>query len=218
MRRIAAIGAGVLLAAFVAVGTAGAQDTKSVRGTVTKTGPDALTVKVGDKEMTFKVDSTTQLTARGGATATRAAKAEGKPGAVYTDIVKTGQGVQVAYHEKDMHAASIRVLPSAPTASSSTAPEAQSAKAASATGAVTAVSSSSLTVKGSSGETTFTIDGKTRIVGTGAGTKGREIKEAGAKAQITDFVHSGDTVTVRYADESGAKRASEVRVTRKAKT
>lgn len=216
MRRIAAIGAGVLLAACVAVGTAAAQGTKTVRGTASKVGPDAISVTVSGQEMTFKVDSSTQVTARGGSTATRAAKAEGKPGPVLADIVKTGQGVQVEYHEKDMHAASIRVLPAPPSASASTEP--QSAKTMTATGAVTAVSAASLSVKDSSGESTFTIDEKTRIIGTGAGTKGREMKEAGAKPQITDFVSTGDTVSVRYREEGGAKHASEVRVTKKAKS
>ena len=216
MRRIAAIGAGVLLAAFIAVGMAEAQGTKTVRGTVSKAGPDAVTVNVGGQDMTFKVDSSTQVTARGGSTATRAAKAEGKPGPVLTDIVKTGQGVQVEYHEKDMHAASIRVLPTPPSASA--APQPPAAKTTSATGAVTAVSSSSLSVKGSSGESTFTIDEKTRIIGTGAGTKGRAMKESGAKPQITDFVSTGDTVSVRYTEDGGTKRASEVRVTKKAKS
>lgn len=215
MRRIAAIGAGVLLAAFVVVGTAAAQGTKTVRGTVSQTGPDAVTVKVGDHEMTFKVDSNTRVTARGGSTATRAARAEGKPGAPYTDIVKTGQGVQVEYHENDMHAASIRVLPVPPSASEAATD--QSAKSMSASGTVTAVSASSLTVKGSGGETTVMIDAKTRIIGTGAGTKGRAMKEAGAKPQITDFVQDGDTVRVRYREEAGMKHASEVRVTKKAK-
>jgi uncharacterized protein DUF5666 len=216
MRRIAAISAGVLLAAFVAVGTAGAQGTKTVRGTVSNTGPDAVTVQVGNRDMTFKVDSTTKVTARGGATATRTAKSEGKPGLPYTDIVKTGQGVQIEYHEKDMHAASIRVLPSPPPPPPP-ASEQSAAKTMSASGAVTAVSAASLTVKGSAGESTFMIDAKTRIVGTGAGTKGRAMKEAGGKPQITDFVQTGDTVSVRYREEGGTKHASEVRVTKKAK-
>jgi hypothetical protein len=214
--RITAIGAGVLLAAFVSVWTAGAQGTKSVSGTVTKTGADEFTVKVGDKEMTFKVDSKTDVTARGGATATRAAKAEGKAGAPYTDMVKIGQGVQVQYHETDMHAASIRVLPGPPPPPPSA--EEQAAKTMTASGTVTSVSASSLAVKGTTAEMTFTIDGKTRIVGTGAGTKGREMKEAGAKPQITDFVHMGDTVSVRYREDGGANHASEVRVTKKAKS
>jgi hypothetical protein len=44
------------------------------------------------------------------------------------------------------------------------------------------------------------------------------MKEAGAKPQITDFVSTGDTVSVRYREEGGAKHASEVRVTKKAKS
>jgi uncharacterized protein DUF5666 len=166
--------------------------------------------------MTFKVDSATQVTARGGATATRAAKAEGKPGAPYTDIVKTGQGVEVEYGEKDMRAASIRVLPSPPSASD--AADAQSAKTMTASGTVTSVSASSLALKGTGGENTFTIDEKTRVVGTGAGTKGRAMKEAGAKPQVTDFVQTGDTVSVRYREDGGTKHATEVRVTKKAKS
>jgi hypothetical protein len=213
---MAAISAGVLLAALIAVGTAGAQGTKTVRGTVSKTGPDALTVKVGDKDMTFKVDSATQVIARGGATATRAAKAEGKPGAPYTDIVKTGMGVQVEYHEKEMHAASIRVLPGVPPPPPPA--DAQSSRTMTASGTVTSVSSSSLAVKGSAGEDRFAIDEKTAVVGTGAGTKGREMKEAGTKPQITDFVQTGDTVSVRYREDGGTKHASEVRVTKKAKS
>jgi uncharacterized protein DUF5666 len=215
MRRIAAIGAGVLLAAFVGISTAGAQGTKSVRGVVGKTGPDSLTVKVGDRDMTFKVDSTTQVTARGGATATRAAKDKGKPGPPYTDIVKTGQGVQVDYHEKDMHAASIRVLPGVPPPPPPAGE--QAVKTMTTTGSVASVSASSLSIKGTAGESTFTVNEKTRIIGTGAGTKGKAIKESGAKPQITDFVQTGDTVSVRYREEGGAKVASEVRVTKKAK-
>jgi hypothetical protein len=87
-----------------------------------------------------------------------------------------------------------------------------------ASGTVTSVSASSLAVKGSSGENTFTIDEKTRVVGTGAGTKGRSMKEAGTKPQIVDFVHTGDTVSVRYREDGGTKHASEVRVTKKAKS
>jgi hypothetical protein len=216
MRRILAICAGVLLAAFVGVADAGAQGTKTVRGVVGKTGPDSLTVKVGENEMTFKVDSATKVTARGGATATRTAQAEGKAGPAIADIVKSGQGVQVEYHEKDMHAASIRVLPGVPPPPPPA--DAQAPKTETATGTVASVSASSLSVKGTSGESTFTINAKTRIVGSGAGTKGKEIKDAGAKPQITDFVHTGDTVSVRYREEGSSKVASEVRVTKKAKT
>jgi hypothetical protein len=44
------------------------------------------------------------------------------------------------------------------------------------------------------------------------------MKEAGTKPQITDFVQTGDTVSVRYREDGGTKHASEVRVTKKAKS
>jgi uncharacterized protein YaiE (UPF0345 family) len=75
MRKMATVTAGVLLAVLLAFATAAAQDTKTVRGTVTTTAPDAVTVKVGDRDMTFKVDNTTKVQAKGGSTATREAKA-----------------------------------------------------------------------------------------------------------------------------------------------
>jgi hypothetical protein len=213
MRRIAAVAAGVLLAVLVAAATAGAQGTKTVRGTVAKTAPDAVTVTVGDNDMTFKVDSTTKVTARGGSTAAREAEAKGKSGTPYTSLVKTGQGVEVAYHENGMHAASIRVLPSVPPP-----PPPQSARSMDASGVVTAVSNTSVTIKGSGGESTFSVNEKTTVIGTGVGTKGAAMKKAGEKPHVTDFVHNGDSVSVRYKEEGGTKLASQVRITRKAKS
>jgi hypothetical protein len=209
MRR-AAVTFGALLAVLLAAATAGAQGTKTVRGEVTSTTADSVTVKVGDKDMTFKVDAKTRVTARGGSTATREARAEGKPGAPFADLVKAGQGVEVAYHEAGMHADSIRVLPAVPPP-----PPPAGSQAMTATGVVTAVSGTSLTVKLKTGESTFTIGEKTKVVGTGMGTKAREMKDAGASPTITSFVAAGDTVAVRYTEAGGTKTASEVRVTQK---
>jgi hypothetical protein len=215
MRRMAAVAAGVLLAVLLAYATAGAQGTKTVRGTVTTAAPDAVTVKVGDREMTFKVDATTKVTARGGSTATREARAEGKPGVPYTDIIKTGQNVEVAYREPGMLAASIRVVPSVPPPPPTAGTAGRSMNA---TGVVTALTNSSLTVKGSAGEMTFAIDEKTKVVGRGLGTKSEEMKKAGQKTALTDLVRTGDSVDVRYTDENGTKKASQVQVTRKSTT
>ena len=209
MRR-AAVTFGALFAVLLAAATAAAQDTKTVRGEVTSTTADSVTVKVGDRDMTFKVDAKTKVTARGGSTATREAKAEGKGGAPFTELVKAGQGVELAYHEAGMHAASIRVLPAVPPP-----PPPAGSQAMNATGVVTAVSGSSLTIKLKTGESTFTIGEKTKVVGTGMGTKARELKQAGEKSVITDYVNSGDTVAVRYTEAGGTKTASEVRVTQK---
>lgn len=213
MRRMAAVAAGVLLAVLLAYATAGAQDTKTVQGTVTTTAPDSVTVKVGDRDMTFKVDPTTKVVARGGSTATREARAKGKEGVPHTALIKVGQNVEVVYREAGMQAASIQVLPAAPPPPAPPAPRSRLA-----TGVVTALTTSSLAIKGSGGELTFTIDEKTKVVGRGLGTKAEEMRKAGEKTVLTDLVHTGDSVDVRYREENGTKVAFQVTVTRKSKT
>lgn len=210
MRRMAWV-SGALMALVCLSATAAAQGTKNVRGEVTALTPDSITVKVGDRDMTFKVDKTTSVTARGAGTATREARAEGKTGVALTEIVKRGQAVEVAYHESGMHAASIRVLPSPPGP-----PPPAGARATTASGVVSAVTGTSLTVKEASGESTYTIDGNTKVIGTGASTKSKAAAAAGQKTTIIDFVNTGDTVQVRFTEQAGSRRASEVRVTKKA--
>ena len=202
---------GALCALLVGIPCAArAQDTKTVQGTVTAISGDSLTVKVADKTMTFKVDAKTRTTAPGGTTKTRAANTEGKAGPTLNEVVKAGQGVEVAYHEQGMHAASVRVLPSGPPAAVDPAKQAHSAS-----GVVSNVTPSSLTVKGAAGESTFAIDAATTVVGTGLGTAARKAAEAGAKTPITEYVHQGDTVSVTYHESGGAKQAASVRVTKK---
>ena len=205
------------------VGTASAQPTKSVSGTVTAVGPDSLTVKVNDHDMKFAVDKTTEVIARGGTTAERAAKAEGKSGPALSTMLKAGQRVEVKYHEAAMHAASIRVLPgAAPAAPAAAAPPAPTAgekekpKSETVSGTVTSMTGTSLTVKTSAGESTFAIDAKTKIIGTGLGTKTQEAAAAGKKQVLSDVVGVGDSVSVSYHEMAGAKQASEVRVRTKA--
>jgi hypothetical protein len=194
---------------------AAAQETKWVRGTVSDVGPDSITVKVRDREMKFAVDAKTDVMARGAGTKTRAAQAQGQKGAKLTEVVKAGESVEVRYHEAGMHAANIRVLTGSVTpATSEDKPE--EPKASTASGTVTAVSGTSLSIKTGSGETTFTVDSSTKVVGTGLGTKAREEAAAGKKTVITDFVKVGDTVNVSYHEMAGAKQAAEVHVTRKA--
>ena len=214
-RLIAMLGCAVLLAA--APPAAMAQATKTVKGSVTAVGADSITVKVGGKDMTFAVDAKTHVVAPGGSTKTREAKAEGKAGPMLTEVVKTGQAVEVSYHEKGMHAATIQRIADVPAAPAATAGPAApaAAKAQTAAGVVSAVSGSSLTVKGKAGDVTFTVDSKTTVSGTGIGTAARKMTEAGAKPTITDLVHDGDSVSVTYHDVDGAKHASVVRIVRK---
>ena len=214
-RLIAMLGCAVLLAAVPPA--AMAQGTKTVKGSVTTVGADSITVKVGGKDMTFAVDAKTHVVAPGGSTKTREAKAEGKAGPMLTEVVKTGQAVEVSYHEKGMHAATIQRIADVPAAPAATAGPAApaAAKAQTAAGVVSAVSGSSLTVKGKAGDVTFTVDNKTTVSGTGIGTAARKMTEAGAKPTITDLVHDGDSVSVTYHDVDGAKHASVVRIVRK---
>jgi hypothetical protein len=191
-----------------------AQETKTVRGAVTAIAANSLTVKADGKEVTFVVDAKTQATAPGGTTKTRAAQAEGKPGIVITEVVKVGQGVEVKYHEQGMHAATVRVLASVPK-DMPPPPPAPAAKAA--TGTVSAVSGSSLTVKGATGEWTFAIDEKTKVVGAGLSTATRKMESAGKKTTIVDVVGNGDTVRVSYLEMGDMKHASEVRVVKRGK-
>lgn len=186
-----------------------AQATKTVKGSVTAVSADSITVKVVDKDMTFAVDAKTRVVAPGGSTKEREAKAEGKGGPALTDVVKTGQAVEVSYHEQGMHAATIRAIAAVPPPPPPPAPKAERA-----TGVVTAVSGNSLTVKGTS-EWTFAIDKGTTVSGTGIGTAGRKLMEAGGKPTLPDFVHEGDDVAVTYHEVAGTKQATLVRITRK---
>lgn len=79
-------------------------------------------------------------------------------------------------------------------------------------GTVASVSATSLTVKGKTGDMTFTVDEKTHVSGQGASHKGSAKKGEKMPAQITDVVHEGDQVTVRYHDMGGTKHAADVRV------
>jgi hypothetical protein len=90
------------------------------------------------------------------------------------------------------------------------------AKLMSATGAVTAVSADSLSVKGKAAEWTFAVDAKTQVTATGASHKTAAAKADAKPTPITDFVHVGDQVAVKY-HEGTPKHAASVRVVSAAK-
>jgi hypothetical protein len=84
------------------------------------------------------------------------------------------------------------------------------AKAMSVSGSVTAVSADSLTVHPKAGaDVTVSIDAKTNVQAMGASHKTAAAKADNKPTPITDFVHVGDGVAVKYADG----KASSVRVT-----
>jgi hypothetical protein len=214
-RLIAMVGCAVLVAAAPALA-----QTKTVKGSVTNVGASSITVKVAGKDMTFNVDTKTTVVAKGASTKTREAQAAGKTGPGITEVVKMGEPVEVVYHEKEMHADTVRAISSVPAASAakSEAAKGEAAakpKAMTAAGVVSAVTGNSLTIKEKSGDATFSVDNKTVVSGTGLGTAGRKLMEAGGKPTLGDFVKDGDTVSVTYHDAGGTKTASTVRIVHK---
>jgi hypothetical protein len=209
---------GVLTILALTATVAVAQSTRSVRGILKAIGPASVTVSVDGKDMVFNVDAKTDITTPGGSSKTRAAQAQGKEGVKIGDLLTVGQGVAVEYHEQGMHAATIRTLatppaPAPPAGAVSPSPGTQNA-----TGEVTAVAGNSITIKAPSGEMTFAVDDKTEVVAVGGTTKTSEMRAAGKKPVLSDFVGKGDTVVVSYRDAAGTKTASEVRVRTKART
>ena len=88
----------------------------------------------------------------------------------------------------------------------------KSAKVLSASGAVSAITADSVTIKAKSGEMVFSIDAKTNITGKGLSTKSSALKKDGKPTPITEFVHVGDAVDVKYHDMGGSKHAESIRI------
>ena len=87
------------------------------------------------------------------------------------------------------------------------------AKTLTASGTVEKVAPDSLTVKGKTESWTFTIDKDTSVTAKGATHKTLELKAEGKGTKLTDFVKTGDQVTVSYHDMGTMKHAAVVRVT-----
>ncbi len=81
-------------------------------------------------------------------------------------------------------------------------------------GKVGAISSDSLTVNARDEVVKLVVDTKTKVVGTGVGTKEAKLKEEKKSPQITDFLKAGDEVSAKYDDTS--KHATEVRLVKAA--
>jgi hypothetical protein len=201
-RLIAMIGCAVL----VGVAPALAQ-TKTVKGSVTSVGANTITVSVAGKDMTFNVDTKTTVVAKGASTKTHEAQAAGKTGPGITEVLKAGEAVEIVYHESGMHADTVRAIASVPPPPP--APKGETAakpKAMTATGVVSAVTGNSLTVKEKAGDATFSVDGKTVVMGKGLGTAGKKLMEAGGKPTLGDFLKDGDTVSVTYHETASTVR------------
>ena len=90
---------------------------------------------------------------------------------------------------------------------------AQEAKTMNAQGTVSAVAPDTITVKGKTETWTFMIDKDTSVTAKGATHKSLALKADGKATVLTDFVKTGDTVTVAYHDMGTMKHASRINVT-----
>ena len=81
----------------------------------------------------------------------------------------------------------------------------------SARGTVTAIGGDSFTVKVAEAELKFTIDPKTVLTASGAGTADRKAEAAGKPGlRLADFVKTGDAVLVSYQETGSTLRATRV--------
>jgi hypothetical protein len=213
MRHLTAYVAFALVALLVFAPVTSAQE-KWVRGTVVSVTGDSFVVKAAGKDVTFKVDKATVLTARGAGRAQAKAEAAGAAGVKFADFVKPGVGVEV--HYKDVGGTLMATEVQSGLAPSEGAASTEPATGGSARGAVTAVSGSSITIKTADAERVFTVDSKTAIVGQGLGTITRKFKEEGKSPTVTDLIMVNDTVIVYFQEAAGATRAGEIRVVSKA--
>ena len=86
-------------------------------------------------------------------------------------------------------------------------------KTLTAIGPVSKVAGDILTVDTDKGPVDFSTTNATVVKVTGGSSKSRAAKEAGAAGvKITDAVHVGDQVSIKYTDTAGKKVASEVDV------
>ena len=170
-----------------------AAQTKTARGTATAVSDTSLTVKAGDKDMTFAIDAKTVVSAKGAGTKTR------KEGGVkVTDYVKTGGAVLVTYREAAgaMTAVTIQPIASAGASGGAEGPETKTAA-----GIVKSVAGSTLVVTSDGKDMTFALTPATKVEAKGAG---KATAAAGGKIEFGSLVSAGDTVSVSYT-EAGAR-------------
>jgi hypothetical protein len=192
-----------------------AQDSSKTRGTVSALSADSVSVKVRDQEMKFRVDAKTVVEAKGAGTKGRAAEAAGKAGPKLSEVVKTGDAVEVTY--VDAASGALRATHIRSILSVGNTGDAKPSDMVS-NGTVKSVTANAITISGSSGggatfTQSFTIDPSTKVIARGAGTAAAP---KGGKLALTEAVASGDRVSVSYHEGGGALQASEVRVITKA--
>jgi len=197
---------------------ASADEAKVARGTVASIGAKSVTVKVGDQDMTFAVDSKTLVEARGGSTKAGRAAAAGKPGPHLNELIAAGQPVAVTYTGTAgaLLATGIKTIPKSAAAPAGAKAESNAERTSA--GVVKSMGADWITINGSGGsgssfEQTFKIGAATKVFAKGAGTASAA---KGGKMPFADIVTSGDHVSVSYHKQGDALFASDVHVTMKA--
>src|SRR5262245_14469474 len=195
-------------------------NTNRTRGTIAALQGDSITVNVRGSEMKFEVTSATVVEAKGAGTKGRAAQAAGKSGPMLSEVVKTGEAVEISYVETEsgaLRATEIRRVPSAGAASAPNSADAKPSEMVS-TGVVRSVADGSMTISGSAGggakfTQSFAVDHTTKVIAKGAGTASAA---PGGKLALTNVVADGDRVRVSYHEAGTSLQASQVVVTLKA--
>jgi hypothetical protein len=208
MRRAVFI-AGALVTLFLSTALAAAQG-KAVSGKATAVSADSITVDVKGQAMTFAVNTSTAVVARGAGSKARQTQRKTGENPKLIDLVKVGDNVEVTYTESGgtMLATTIRGV-GAPAAASPQATK-------SVEGVVSEASGRGLTVKPASGEAvTFIVDADARFTGRGLGTMTKDKQAKESKLTLSDAVAVGDTVEVTYKEVAEAKHATSVRVIKK---
>jgi hypothetical protein len=100
LRILGTLAIAVALSAGVSAAQAKAEKAKTMSaiGVVTSVSAGSLSIEAtGKKAMTFTIDSSTRLLARGSTAKTKEKKEQGAAGLQITDMVKSGQQVTVRY-------------------------------------------------------------------------------------------------------------------------
>ena len=90
----------VTLLSFLASAMSAQESKKTMRATgrVVAITPDSITIKPGNTNLTFAVDTSTKVVGKGVGTKTQALKTANKPAQI-TDLVDENDSVIVAYHD-----------------------------------------------------------------------------------------------------------------------
>ncbi len=206
LKRVAMMTLGIAALAGGSATTAAAQ-TKEARGKVVAVTDASLIVQAGRQSLTFIIDPSTKLEARGAGRRTREAANPGGAPVKITDYVKNGGAVLVNYRESGGANHALLVRPISDEGGSGGAVAAAAAKTVN--GKVKSITASALTLDQDGHDMTFAVDNETGVLVRGAS---KVTKPAGGRVPVTNLVHTGDVVSVDYNDTGGSLTASQIRI------